>query len=73
MLNGLVSKIFNEGITIQTRTACLSVLHHCQPLLEQYYQVMKFHLVSSIATERIIGKLLSVLLGIFTELALKVS
>ena len=74
MLDSLITKLFSDVgfVTKSTRSACLSILHNCQPLLEQYYQVLHYHLVSAIATERIMGKLLSVLLGVFTELALKV-
>ena len=73
MLNRLVSKITTEDSTSTlTKLAYQSLLQGCQPLLQQYQQVLQFHLVVAIATERTMGKLLSVLLGVFTELTLKV-
>ncbi|KAH3728938.1 hypothetical protein DPMN_054901 [Dreissena polymorpha] len=50
----------------------LDSLRRAMPLLTQYQGIMHHHLVGNVATQRTMGKLLSVLLGVFTDLATKV-
>ncbi|CAH1798601.1 unnamed protein product [Owenia fusiformis] len=47
------------------------LLSHCQPLLDQYCLLVEFFVTKSVATYRGTTKLMSVLLGLFTQLAAK--
>lgn len=58
--------------SVQSSLSCCKVLSHCMPLLHQYCDVVEYYLVQNLASNRTTAKLLSVLLGIFTELASKV-
>ena len=43
------------------------------PLLNQYKDIVLHELISTVAAQRVLGKMQSVLLNAFTELATKVS
>ena len=53
-------------------SACAKLLLHCQPLLSVYCEVVENHVAKSLALHRTLGKMLSVMLAVFTQLALKV-
>ena len=55
-----------------TLSAKLQTLQQSSPLLKHFINIQHHHLVSTLATHRSMGKLLSVLLSVFTELGLKV-
>lgn len=48
------------------------ILGRCLPLIQQYRYMLEYFLLQCLAENRVTGKLLSVLLGVFTELAAKV-
>ncbi|XP_056015325.1 midasin-like isoform X2 [Ostrea edulis] len=47
------------------------ILGRCLPLIQQYRYMLEYFLLQCLAENRVTGKLLSVLLGVFTELAAK--
>ena len=53
-------------------SVCAKLLLHCHPVLSVYCEVMENHVARSLALHRTLGKMLSVMLAIFTQLALKV-
>ena len=55
-----------------TYAAMVENLSHSAPLLYQYKDIVHHHVISNLATYRTMGKLLSVLLSMFTDLATKV-
>ena len=57
---------------LQESSVCVKLLLHCYPMLHQYMQIVEFFAGQLIGVYRVSGKLLSVLLGLFTELASKV-
>ncbi|XP_076077814.1 midasin-like isoform X3 [Mytilus galloprovincialis] len=57
--------------TLKSSVPCVKLVSHCLPLLQQYCDVIEYYLLQSLAANRTTAKLLSVLLGIFTELASK--
>ncbi|KAL4232858.1 AAA ATPase midasin [Mactra antiquata] len=69
-LESLIDAVIRSS-TINVYKSRLEILYHCTPILYQYKNILHHHLISILATERTMGKLLSVLLGVFTELATK--
>lgn len=53
-------------------SVCAKLLLHCHPVLSVYCEVMENHVARSLALHRTLGKMLSVMLAVFTQLALKV-
>ncbi|XP_064595226.1 midasin-like [Liolophura sinensis] len=64
-------RCFTSQPTVPTPQDCLLRLTQCLPLLQQYSTLVEFYLAQVISTHRVTGKLLSVLLKVFTELAVK--
>ncbi|XP_041350636.1 midasin-like [Gigantopelta aegis] len=56
---------------LQESSICIKLLLRCYPMLHQYMKVVEFFAGQMIGVYRVSGKLLSVLLGLFTELASK--
>ncbi|XP_055890090.1 midasin-like isoform X2 [Biomphalaria glabrata] len=50
---------------------CAKTLLHCQPLIKSFSNLIEVQLVQSVSLHRCLGKLLSVLLSVFTELSQK--
>ena len=53
-------------------SVCTQLLLQCQPLLSVYSRVLETHVARSLALHRTLGKMLSVMLAVFTQLMLKV-
>ena len=51
---------------------CQGLMDYCLPVCEAYYSIIEDHVTKSLALYRTLGKMLSVMLAIFTQLALKV-
>ncbi|XP_053396218.1 midasin-like isoform X2 [Mercenaria mercenaria] len=69
-LQSLLQQVVSSR-TSDTYKAMVENLSHCAPLLYQYRDIVHHHVISNLATQRTMGKLLSVLLGMFTDLAAK--
>ncbi|XP_070191391.1 midasin-like isoform X1 [Littorina saxatilis] len=52
-------------------SVCARLLLHSKPLLSLYGEIMENHVAKSLALHRTLGKMLSVMLAVFTQLALK--
>lgn len=51
----------------------VQILGQCQALVQQYRVMLEYYLLQYLAEIRVTGKLLSVLLAVFTELTSKVN
>lgn len=63
-----ISSVFPE----QPASVCSRLLLRCHPLLKIYLHMLETHVAESVSLHRTLGKMLSVLLAVFTELAVKV-
>ncbi|XP_050394421.2 midasin [Patella vulgata] len=74
LVRSLVEKIeamFNEDTSKPVGKTGLVLLLRSYPLLERYCEITEYYLAHVIGSHRSCGKLLSVLLALFTELAMK--
>ena len=51
----------------------VQILGQCRPLVQQYRVMLEYFLLQCLAENRVSGKLLSVLLAVFTDLTTKVA
>ncbi|ESP03976.1 hypothetical protein LOTGIDRAFT_230254 [Lottia gigantea] len=62
---------FENEDTVSNGETSMKLLLRCLPLLERYCDITEYFLAHVICSHRCCGKLLSVLLALFTELAMK--
>ncbi|XP_062617960.1 midasin-like, partial [Saccostrea cucullata] len=70
-LQSLVRDVLDLTDTRSDVLTFVQILGQCQPLVQQYRDMVEYYLLHSLAENRVTGKLLSVLLAVFTELASK--
>ena len=72
LLSALVAMWEEGSPSHQCSPVCCRLLLQCTPLLQQYNQILEYYMLHLLACLRASGKMLAVLLALFTELALKV-
>ncbi|XP_061171076.1 midasin-like [Saccostrea echinata] len=70
-LKTLVKNVLDLTDTSSDVLTFVQILGQCQSLVQQYRDTVEYYLIHSLAENRVTGKLLSVLLAVFTELASK--
>ena len=71
LLTDLVKDVADEP-SQTTVSLLLQQLDRCLPLVVQFQDIVHHYIIGCLATQRTVGKLLSVLLRLFTDLAIKV-
>ncbi|XP_061171072.1 midasin-like [Saccostrea echinata] len=70
-IKSLVKDVLDLTDTSSDVLIFVQILGQCQPLVQQYRDMVEYYLLHSLAENRVTGKLLSVLLAVFTELTSK--
>lgn len=64
--------VVGNDLPVNTASVCMKLLTRCSPLLGIYSNMVGVHVAESLCLHRTMGKMLSVLLSVFTELSEKV-